>query len=72
MGLLNVNFDFRVTMAEIMSNNHLDADVSEAVAKVSLRLLMKSRNSCCVLFYNTEKSKGESSDSVDIWEYGVW
>ena len=39
MGLLNVNFDFRVTMAEIMSNNHLDADVSEADAKVSLRLL---------------------------------
>ena len=33
---------------------------------------MKSRNSCCVLFYNTEKSKGESSDSVDIWESGVW
>ena len=37
MGLLNVNFDFRVTMAEIMSTNHLDADVSEADAKVSFK-----------------------------------
>ena len=35
MILLNINFDFRVTLAENLSNNHLDADVSEVNAKVS-------------------------------------
>lgn len=39
MRLLDINFHFRVTLAEIMSNNYLDADVSEADAKVCLKQL---------------------------------